>query len=99
MEIENTEILMVKDGTFKTIDYIKEILPFGDDIMHLAVYKSVNEEQLTKEEIEKIELDISRLQQSYKIQLEKSIEEQDKIAKERLEAGKPIVSPATPSLN
>lgn len=84
MEVENSEMLMAKDGTFKTIEYIKEVLPFGDEIMYLTIYKTINEDLLTNEEIEKIERDIYRLQQSYKKQLDNSVELQDKLAEERL---------------
>lgn len=81
---ENTEILMTKDGTYKTLESIKAMLPYGDDIMWYAVYKYINKGLLTDQEIEKIDLEIKRLQQSYKRKLDISIEEQDRIAKERL---------------
>ena len=83
MELENSEMLMAKDGTFKTLDYIKDMLPYGDEIMYLTIFKSINEGLLTEDEISNIDRDIFRLQQSYKTKLNKSIEHQDKIAEER----------------
>ena len=85
MEIENTEILMVKDGTYKSLETIKDMLPFGDDIMWLALYKQLNEGLLSEDEIKDIDRDIYRLQQSYKRKLDNSLEEQEKLAKMRLE--------------
>ena len=85
MEVENSEIIMVKDGTFKTLEFIKDMLPFGDDMMWLALYKQMNEGLLSEDEIKDIDRDIFRLQQSYKRKLDNSIEEQEKLAKMRLE--------------
>jgi hypothetical protein len=84
MEVENTEVLLTKDGTFKSLESIKEILPYGDDLMYLALYKEINKGQLTEDEIKDVDRDIFRLQQSYKTKLDNSINEQDRIAKERL---------------
>jgi len=84
MEVENTEVLLTKDGTFKSLESIKEMLPYGDELMYLALYKEINKGQLTEDEIKDVDRDIFRLQESYKRKLNNSIEEQDKIAKERL---------------
>ena len=84
MEIENTEVLMTKDRTFKSLQFIKDMLPFGDDMMWLALYKQMNEGLLSEEEIKDIDRDMYRFQQSYKKKLYNSLEEQERIAKERL---------------
>tara|TARA_Y100000114_G_scaffold157164_1_gene187645 strand:- start:8438 stop:8707 length:270 start_codon:yes stop_codon:yes gene_type:complete len=81
---ETQEILMTKDGTYKTLESIKDMLPYGDDTMWYAVYKHMNEGLLKDEEVEKIDLEIKRLQEAYKAKLDKSIQEQDRIAEERL---------------
>lgn len=84
MEVENTEVLLTKDGTFKSLECIKDMLPFGDDMMWLALYKEINKGQLSEDEIKDIDRDIFRLQESYKRKLDNSVEEQERLAKERL---------------
>jgi hypothetical protein len=75
---------MSQDGTFKTLDEIRECLPFGDDIFHLAVYKSINENLLTEEEKNTIDLNISRLKDAFKTKLNNTNLHYDNIATERL---------------
>lgn len=77
--IEKSEILINSDGTYYTIEQVRESLPFGTDIMHEIMYLRLNREILTESEIEMLELKIQRMNKAHTIRLKPELEEMLKV--------------------
>lgn len=77
--VEKSEVLINSDGTYYTIEQVRESLPFGTDIMHEIMYLRLNREILTESEIEMLELKIQRMNKAHTIRLKPELEEMLKV--------------------
>jgi hypothetical protein len=67
---KNTVDLAIEDGTYYSLEQVKELLPFGLDVMHKILYLQLNDKILSKDEKDILDLEIKRMKQANSARLQ-----------------------------
>jgi hypothetical protein len=71
----NTTDLLIEDGNYFTIDQIKDLLPYGDEIIYKILYLQLNDKILTEEEKNNIKLELERMKKSNSIRIKPDLKQ------------------------